>query len=375
MYRGIKGYEQQRILAVNYFMRMSRRRNAALEDDFHRTVKEVFVRKALSATHPTWWPYPDSREFKKNGLDWWQATRSYAQTDELTPYCVRTALSKKWNSPVWFNMFYSKDKKDYEKAVWQAALSGGRINYHRPWPSKDLHQARTELLRGKLMRAECRVRLLNFITKSPLDCPVAVVFGHAAAMNWAGNYYNDSGVNLANMFWKEGYPADLIPDSEIENNSLHIDENGWICYGKQRYSAVILYHPQYGSPQTAEFFKKAAKGRTLLCYTEEWTRDFNGRPFDSAHTLPQSMTNFSKLDSLTMYVISKLQKQNIMCAMVHVPPLHRRALLKRFNSNTEFSKTEEIVNSAISLPIYPSLTDEEVMYVVDNLNRIIERGI
>jgi len=74
-------------------------------------------------------------------------------------------------------------------------------------------------------------------------------------------------------------------------------------------------------------------------------------------------------------LIEKLQKQNIVCATMHVPPLHRRALLKRFNSNAEFSKTEEIVNSAISLPIYPSLTDEEVMYVVDNLNRIIERGI
>jgi len=74
-------------------------------------------------------------------------------------------------------------------------------------------------------------------------------------------------------------------------------------------------------------------------------------------------------------LIGKLQKRNIVCAMMHVPPLHRRALLKKFNSNAKCPKTEEIVNSAISLPIYPSLTDVEVIHVVDILNRTIEGDV
>jgi len=49
------------------------------------------------------------------------------------------------------------------------------------------------LLRTKVLAADCRVRLLNFISDAPVDCPVAVIFGHADAMNWAGPAYNDTG--------------------------------------------------------------------------------------------------------------------------------------------------------------------------------------
>ena len=153
---------------------------------------------AVVATHPTWWPYPDRREFKKNGLDWWIAKRDWAQTDEITPYCVRTSLAKKWNSPLWFNMYYSPNLADYQAELWAGALTGGRIDYHPLWPVDEnttphveLYQA---LLRGGLMRGDCRVRLLNFITRSPLDCPVAVVFGQPCAMNWAGPAYDDVGL-------------------------------------------------------------------------------------------------------------------------------------------------------------------------------------
>ncbi|MFH1742245.1 MAG: hypothetical protein ABIH23_24840, partial [bacterium] len=189
---GIRGKERERIAAINHFMRMSYERNGALEQDFYRATKDVFRPQAVVATHPTWWPYPDLREFKKNGLDWWIAARDWAQTDELTPFAARTSLAKKWRSPVWFNMYYSDKKSDYEKHVWTHALAGGRINYHPLWPREGtLLESSSELLRGKLMQADCRVRLLNFITQTPLDCPVAVIFGHACAMNWAGPAYND----------------------------------------------------------------------------------------------------------------------------------------------------------------------------------------
>jgi perosamine synthetase len=64
-------------------------------------------------------------------------------------------------------------------------------------------------------------------------------------------------------------------------------------------------------------------------------------------------------------IIEKMREQNIICERMYVPPLHRRVLLKRFNSNARFPKTEAIVDSAVSLPVYPSLRDEEVEYVVD----------
>jgi hypothetical protein len=311
MHLGINGREVERRIAINHFMEMSLQRNGDLEDDFYHTVKEVFGSNAVVATHPTWWPYPDLREFKKNGLDWWIATRDWAQTDELTPFAVRSALAKKWSSPVWYNMYYSKHISDYERSIWSAVLGGGRINYHPPYPVKNPDKLRNELLRGNLMRAESRVRLLNYISQSPLDCPVAVIFGHSCAMNWAGPGYNDVGMEVADNFWREGFPADLIPSSEIENKNLYINEDGWICYGAQRYAAVLLYHPEFEKSSTADFFNNAAKGPTKLFRVGDWTQDFNGQVIDGNAALPQSMADYSDTTSVATKICRIIGMQNI----------------------------------------------------------------
>lgn len=312
MYAGINGQEDQRILAINNFMEMSWQRNGEVENDFYNVVKEVFGSKAIVATHPTWWPYPDLREFKKNGLDWWVAKRDWAQTDELTPFAVRTALSKKWSSPFWYNMYYSKDITDYERSVWSFALGGGRINYHQPYPAKSIEASETKLLHGDLMKAESRVRLLNFISESPLDCPVAVVFGHASAMNWAGKGFNDVGMEVADNLWAVGYPADLIPSSEIDNKNLYIDKDGWICYGPQRYSAVVFYNPEFEKPSTTKFLNKAAKGSTKMFKIGEWTHYFNGRTTNGNPILPKAMIESSEIKSVIPKIIDVLQTQNIL---------------------------------------------------------------
>lgn len=72
-------------------------------------------------------------------------------------------------------------------------------------------------------------------------------------------------------------------------------------------------------------------------------------------------------------LIEKMRERNIICERMYVPPLHRRTLLREFNVNTRFPKTDEILDSAISLPIYPSLRDEEVEYVADTLSKVIRR--
>ncbi len=308
MYAGVKGRENERIAAINHFMAMSYERNSALENDFYQAVKTIFGSEAVVATHPTWWPYPDLREFKKNGLSWWAAKRDWAQTDETTPFAIRTALSKKWNSSVWYNMFYSSKKSDYEQNVWAYTLAGGRINYHPPWPEpRNLLERRRSLTRGDLFRAESRVRLLNFITKTPLDCPVAVIFGHACAMNWAGPVYNDVGMELADELWRAGFPADLIPSSEITQGHLYINNEGWIQYGPQRYKAVILYHPEFEKPSTASFFQKAAKGQTALFRMGDWTQDFDGKFLKSNTALPASMAAMPDMDSMVEEICNELR--------------------------------------------------------------------
>lgn len=276
MAKEFKGKQLERQVAINHFRALSLKRNVDLEADFYNTVKEVFGPDAAVTVHPTWWPYPDENEMKKNGLDWWAVKRDWAQTDEIVPFAARTALCKKWGSPIWYNMYYTRGFSDQ---VWSSALAGGRLNY----------LGFQSLYDPELMRAESRIRLLNTISESPLDCPVAVIFGHPGAMNWAGPHFGDVGMDLVNLFWNTGYPADLIPSSEIANGSLYMDEEGWVCYGKQRYSALVLYHPEFDKKATSEFFMNAGKSQTSLFRMGDWTRDFYGEAIDDEIMLPVGM--------------------------------------------------------------------------------------
>lgn len=290
MYLGIEGQENDRQMAINHLIEMNWQRNGELEDDFYQTVKDVFGPNAAVVTHPTWYAYFCEKEYRKNGLDWWAATRDWAQTDENAPFAVRTSLAKKWNSPVWYNQYYASEIESYQKELWSSALAGGRLNYHPIYPNYTDSDGHVELLRGKLMQGESKVRLLNYIAQSPLNCPVAIVFGHQNLLNWAGPNYNDAGLmELVNEFWCNGIPADLIPSSEIEGKSLFIDKDGWISYGAQNYSAIILYNPEFEKESTADFFNKASKGKTRMFRFGNWTKDFNGQVFNGNASLPKNM--------------------------------------------------------------------------------------
>ena len=304
MHLGIKGKERERQMVINHLMEMSWQRNRDIEDDYYHAVKETFGPDAVVTTHPTWYPYPDCREYMKNGLHWWVATRDWAQTDEITPFAVRTALSKKWGSPIWYNMYYATSRDDYEQSLWSCVLGGGRINYHPIYPSsgKERLERDIALFSGDLMSAESKVRLLNYISDSPLNCPVAVIFGHACTMNWAGPAYDDVGMELVEKLWCEGIPVDLIPSSEIHDGHVKIDHDGWICYGQQRYTAVVLYHPEFERSSTASFFQKAAKGRTNLMYQGEWTRDFESGNFNGSRSFPASMKRMDDTGQIIAYI-------------------------------------------------------------------------
>jgi hypothetical protein len=289
MARGERGRESERIAAINHYMEMSRERNAAIEAAFYDTVKAVFGPEALVATHPTWYPSICAEEVFKNGLDWWAARRDLAQTDETTPFAARTALAKKWGSALWYNMYYAPAIEAYEQDLWRHVLGGGRMNFHPAWPVP-AEGPRPSLLGTGVLRADCRARLLNLIAASPIDCPVAVVFGHVRALNWAGDGLGDGGLDLANRLWERGLYADLIPSSEIANGALRIADDGRVAYGVQRYEAVVLYGPQYERPEIAAFFRKAAEaGGSRLIRIGDWTQGFDGEAYDGNGELPAGM--------------------------------------------------------------------------------------
>ncbi len=312
MWRGETGREARRQALINHLNDLSRQRHSEIEDHFYRRVKEAFGPDAFVGTHDTVFPYPDCREFERNGLNWWTATRDYSQSDEITPYACRTSMAKKFGGPVWYNQWYSPDPVTYEKNLWSYALAGGRTNYHILYPAPGpFRECGKALLRSPVIRADCRVRLLNFVSPAPLDCPVLVVFGQRCAMNWAGPDYDNVGTELADAFWSAGYYADLVPSSEIADSALGIAKDGRIRYGLQRYEAAVLFNPQYEGPETAELFRRADGGPTRLGRVGVWTLDAEAQPFDGTGALPESMRCFDDVESCAEEIIAELRRRGV----------------------------------------------------------------
>ena len=92
-----------------------------------------------------------------------------------------------------------------------------------------------------VVRAQARVCLLNTITRSQIDCPVALVFGHARVMNWLDPAFAEGGVSFAHELSGEGYLTDMYPSSEIAAGTIKVDGDGWLRVGQQRYKALVLY--------------------------------------------------------------------------------------------------------------------------------------
>jgi len=114
--------------------------------------------------------------------------------------------------------------------------------------------------------------MLDFITRAPLDCPVAVVFGHACSMNWAGPSYNRVGLEVASALCAQGWPADLVPSSLIGASALRLDADGYVCLGAQRYRALVAYQPEFGDEQELAFFdrRSGAGQQCSLSETGHW---------------------------------------------------------------------------------------------------------
>lgn len=276
LWRPHVGREAERAGAINAFNRMVLDRHVEIESAFYDVTKEVFGPDAFVGTHATWFPQPDVRELKKNGLDWWRAPRDYAQSDEITPYGCRTSMAKKWGGP-WYNMFYAPTIEPYLLEVVAAARAGGRVNYHPPYPREDYVNARTEIFSAPLLDAHCLHRLLGFVTSAPMACPVAVIFGHEAAANWSEPTWGDTGQALVEEWWLRGIGADQIPSTEVESGHLFVDDEGKVRYGPQQYERVYLYHPEFCGPGVRRFIEKAeAAGGSEVIQVGGWTRGPDG---------------------------------------------------------------------------------------------------
>ena len=126
----------------------------------------------------------------------------------------------------------------------------------------------------------------------------------------------------------------------------------------------------------------AAKLPNLEAWTEArraHARAYNDRladsdvvtPYESPevrHVYHQYVVRAARRDE----VVAQLKSEGI-GAGIHYPiPLHRQpAYLKRGYDRVSLPETEKAAGEVLSLPVYPTLTDEQIDYVVDVLNKAV----
>ncbi|MBQ9432072.1 MAG: hypothetical protein IJU44_11040 [Kiritimatiellae bacterium] len=244
------------------------------EEDFYAANKEYFGKDAYVAKHVTWCTAIQKLEFLSNGLVWWAARRDWAQSDENNLVPASTGMMKKFGTPLWLNEHYGPEPTQYVQLLWRYAACGGRIVYHAlfSWNPESSHVARygdekerayhchADLLGTDAMRAEEISRLLPLMTRAPIDCPVAQVFGHERLVNWFDEGHEDWGEPIAHGLGKLGYYVDAYPASELAGNTLAVDGDGFVRVGRQRYLACVLYHL---SDRERQMWDVMVKTRTL----------------------------------------------------------------------------------------------------------------
>ena len=251
-YQAQKGREQERVAAVDRFRRLCADRVVEFEIQNYNLNKEIWGANAFVGVHNSWFPWPNCLEMRKNGIMWWRAPRDVAQTDEHVPFCVRNSLAKGCGS-LWVNMFYAAQTPPYVTEHWTAAASGGRVHIHQIYPRNE--NSPQNKLDPKLLpivsdagvnKIREKIRMLNLISTSQIDSPVAVVFGRFGAANPLRPEYLAVGVDICDRFSLKGYPADLIPVDEIASTRPNGApkwnvKNSRLAYGDQEYEALLLY--------------------------------------------------------------------------------------------------------------------------------------
>jgi len=290
-----EGEAGEQVKAIEYYYEFIRGRVVEIENWFYEEVKRRWGREAFVGVHPTWFAIHKSDcacEIWKNGFDWWEAKRDFAQTDEICIYPIRAALAHKWDSPVWYNMWYSMGKLDVEsfwEEAWENLRYGGRMHtlgYAAEREARNVLELKKAGFLESVAKIEERISYIDMVQEKAVKTYLLVVFGYPAAVNWLengleeGRWFMDRGVihdafALANALWEKGFLCDLVPSYEIDNGSLR-REGGRLIYGEAEFDTLIFLYPQFSKRETLAFLKKFAESGGRLLLVGDCSMDFEG---------------------------------------------------------------------------------------------------
>lgn len=105
---------------------------------------------------------------------------------------------------------------------------------------------------------------------------------------------------------------------------------------------------------------------------EKYQKAFSSLPVKFQHTLPGMLPNYYRFiiyTSKASEIIKFAQANGVICDKPIYKPLHRYMRLEE----TSFPGTNFAWNNAVSIPIYPALTDKELMKVIDVVTKAFEK--
>ena len=277
--RFVQGKEGETYRVVDQYLECLRSFMRDNNDWFYEEGKRRFGKDAFIGVHCTFWgdPYDFGIDILHNGIDWWEVRRDHAQTDEFCIFPIRLALMHKWNSPFWYNMWYSGNTQQlhtYYEETWRNILYGGRTDYlgYECVNEPGVFKLRNEGALEQIERMERAVSRIDDCVHSQPASSLLIVFGIESVSNWMVSYGRAEIVRgrgalqdvlrYANGVFK-GCNCDLVPSSEIVNGSLR-SEGGKLVYGSQRYDAAVFVSPEGADARVFAFFERYLREGGLL---------------------------------------------------------------------------------------------------------------
>lgn len=318
--------DPRRIAATNRYFECLREGIAAAENNFYRQTKQYLGEDSFVGAHNTWFcieEVQNSPEIWRTGITWWSALKDYGFTDEIMLYPVRTALAHKAAAPIFYNMWYSEatlDIASFYAEMWRNVRYGGRtisLSYECVHESHIVQQLCRPGELEAIAAIEDEISGVDNFVKSAARCDVAVVTSLAALCNRQENLDQNgrwdifSG-KLKEMFtltrdiWIAGWNCDMIADCEIYEGNLSVNADGYVSYGNQVYTCMVLAFPQYAHAGLQEFIQKVVEaGKTHLIFVGNGQVNFDGEAMPELHTLAPNAPYFAlrpEIGDLTAYL-------------------------------------------------------------------------
>ncbi len=145
-----------------------------------------------------------------------------------------------------------------------------------------------------------------------------------------------------------------------------IEYTGYKCNLDSIHAAIGISQLEKLDVMNSRRRQIAALYRENLSSSLTFTRDSDPDHFHTYHLFQIMLPKGVDRDGF----ISKMKECNIGCS-VHFIPLHRHSAYRSAYPAKAFPVADELFERIVSIPMFPSMTDEDVSYVVSHINRIV----